>query len=180
MRDSVCQFCGREFVPARRGTKYCSAKCSKSAWVARRSEGRAKRHRTATRICSRCGNPFEWDSSHSNRRFCSDACKRAAEISRRSAGGCRADVVKVDCSGGLPHELDGLRGTGSDEYFKVLFSLPPESQFAEMESWGFAEYEAVNAYFGALGGEDRAEIPTEAVVPDSPPAAYDEEDHFCE
>jgi len=181
-----CAFCGREFTPCRRGVECCSPECRKRLWTAQRGRKRAaarsRREHVAT--CECCGKPIAWSPLVSNKRFCSQECKRRHEAAVRRFSRCRADAVRVKPASSLPASLDVLRGTRSDEYFDALFRLPDAEQWAEMETWGAEDHEAAAEYLRVcgrddlVGGDPDGARQEDICVPDEPPPAFDEEDHF--
>ena len=175
-----CVFCGREFQAAR-PRSYCSAVCGKRAWTARRSRRRALRHGNKKRVCPMCGKAFQVSAEHRNQKFCSYACKKLADRESRSQNRLRKDTISLVVSDALPRELDALREEKGHEYFKTLFSLKKECQFAEMAKWTEEDHRKALSYLGVLVPACVDEEPAskdflEIKMEEKP--VFDEEDHF--
>ena len=184
-REQICALCGKPFIPFRAGVKYCSSVCNKKAWTLKRSKKRARKHKLETRLCAFCGKPFLFDSNVHNKRFCSDECKRKNESEERSNNRLRRDAfVLTNISSTLPSELDELRGEKGSRYFKKLFTLEPEKQFAEMESWTADDHADAMSYLNSNGaitervGDE--EFAKDLLLRNSleTPTVFDEEDFF--
>jgi len=149
LRSCKCAFCGKDFTTDNARMKFCSKLCSKKAWTAKRSRIRARSNGKRERACQMCGKPFTVDPEHKNQKFCSVACRKKCEYESRSRDRLRSDVVKIKTiSESLPAELDLLREDKGKEYFDILFKLPQEYQFAEMEKWTEEDHEKALSYFG--------------------------------
>ena len=180
LKTCKCVFCGREFQSAR-PRNYCSAACGKRAWTAKRSRRRALRHGNKKRVCPMCGKAFQVSAEHMNQKFCSYACKKLADKESRSSDRLRKDTISLVVSDTLPKELDALREEKGHEYFKTLFSLKNECQFAEMAKWTEEDHSKALAYLGlrSRGGteeefDDRDLLDIKA----EEKPVFDEEDHF--
>lgn len=176
----TCAFCGREFQAAK-PRRYCSEACGKRAWTAKRSRRRALRHGHRERICPVCGKAFEVSAEHKNQKFCSRACKKRADGDSRSRDRLRKDSVSLGpVPDVLPAELDALRDEKGPEYFKALFSLGKESQFAEMARWTEDEHRKALSYFGVSVADadgESADVEPLGIRAEEKPV-FDEEDHF--
>ena len=162
LKTCKCVFCGREFQSAR-PRNYCSAACGKRA------------------VCPMCGKAFQVSAEHMNQKFCSYACKKLADKESRSSDRLRKDTISLVVSDTLPKELDALREEKGHEYFKTLFSLGRELQFAEMAKWTEEDHGKALAYLGlrSRGGteeefDDRDLLDIKA----EEKPVFDEEDHF--
>lgn len=176
-----CAFCGREFQAAR-PRRYCSAVCGKRAWTASRSRRRALRHGDRKRVCPMCGKAFQVSAEHRNQRFCSYVCKKQSDRESRSRDRLRNDTVSLGfVPDALPDELDALREEKGPEYFKTLFSLGKECQFAEMAKWTEEDHCKALSYFGIQTPDDADWEPADGGRLDIGPVeqqVFDEEDHF--
>lgn len=181
LKTCNCAFCGREFQ-AKRASRYCSKSCSSKAWTAERSRKRALRRGTKKRVCSICGKPFEVNAEHLNQKFCSYACKKRADRESRSKNRLRKDVISLGkIAETQPLELDALREEKGEGYFKILFSLSKEKQFAEMDKWGEEDHKKAMEYLGLQnfveeGEEERVEELLD--IKETEKSIFDEEDHF--
>ena len=175
-----CVFCGREFQAAR-PRNYCSAACGKRAWTAKRSRRRALRHGNKKRVCPMCGKAFQVSAEHRNQKFCSYACKKVADRESRSQNRLRKDTISLVVSDALPRELDALREEKGNEYFKTLFSLEKESQFAEMAKWTEEDHRKALSYLGLrtpVGTEEESAGGDFLNIKVEEKPVFDEEDHF--
>lgn len=180
-----CVFCGREFK-ASRTSQYCSKQCRIKAWTAKRSRKRALRNGKKERICPICGHTFAVDPEHQNQKFCSQVCKKRADMESRSRNRLRKDSISLGkISENLPSSLDALREKKGKEYFKVLFSLKREEQYAEMAKWTEEDHQKALSYCGLqsiiIEAEEEAEEAMDEEllrIKDEPKPVFDEEDHF--
>lgn len=181
LKTCKCAFCDREFQAAR-PRNYCSSVCSKRAWTARRSRRRALRHGNRERICPMCGKAFQVSAEHRNQKFCSYACKKLADRESRSQNRLRKDAISLGfVPDALPKELDAMREEKGPEYFKTLFSLEKESQFAEMAKWTEEDHRKALSCLGLrtpVGTEEESVGGDFLNIKAEEKPVFDEEDHF--
>ena len=128
-----------------------------------------------------CGKAFQVSAEHRNQKFCSYACKKLADRESRSSDRLRKDTISLVVSDALPRELDALREEKGNEYFKTLFSLEKESQFAEMAKWTEEDHRKALAYLGLrtpVGTEDEPVGRDFLDIKAEEKPVFDEEDHF--
>ena len=128
-----------------------------------------------------CGKAFQVSAEHRNQKFCSYACKKLADRESRSQNRLRKDTISLVVSDALPRELDALREEKGNEYFKTLFSLEKESQFAEMAKWTEEDHRKALAYLGLrtpAGTEEESAGGDFLNIKVEEKPVFDEEDHF--
>jgi len=73
----TCEVCGKVFYRRMPTAKYCSYRCTTSAYVARR---KVRREQARQKQCEGCGEPFT--AKRRDARFCSNRCRQARYRSR--------------------------------------------------------------------------------------------------
>ena len=129
-----------------------------------------------------CGKAFQVSAEHMNQKFCSYACKKLADKESRSSDRLRKDATSLGVvPDALPKELDALREEKGHEYFKILFSLKKECQFAEMAKWREEDHRKALSYLGLrtpVGPEDEPVGRDFLDIKAEEKPVFDEEDHF--
>lgn len=157
----VCECCGKTTERHHKRQKICMT-CRKSPEYQRqrldklhkqRAKLRASKRRRVEHICPICGTLFVWDSHNKNKRYCSEKCRdQAYTYARRENRDYRAGEYIIKVTKELPTELDESRESKGEEYFKALFSMPKEEQWAEMARW--TEEDHARAYAYLSGGAE--------------------------
>ena len=155
-----CPVCGKHFAACYDYARFCSRRCKDKYRNAEEKKERAAHHKTESRMCEYCGNPFKWDISQSHQRFCSPACRNKAAILKRSNNRCRIDTTDINKSASLtlPDSLSALRKSKDSRYFILLFSLPPEQQYAEMNEWTAEDHAKALDYLGIAINQTESDI----------------------
>lgn len=81
----VCEYCGTEFVPKQKRSKYCSRDCSLKAY-------RDKQSKVEEKECLICGRTFL--PSRNGVKYCSDVCRMKAADNQRQESIKRKQVEK--------------------------------------------------------------------------------------
>ena len=93
----ACEHCSDEYIPRRRGTRFCSESCqTKAAW----------RRKKAVKHCELCGDPIEGSGS----KFCSEECRTIKWKTEN------ADKIKAASKKSYEKNIDEQNARGRQRY----------------------------------------------------------------